>query len=73
MGNMTAWFATVVRKLIVGASSIWIAKLVEMGVFTQTQADEMTNLTIQFVIAIGLIVGSALWTLIKNKLFSEKK
>ena len=71
-GNMTAWFATLVRKIIVGASSVWLMKLVEMGIFTQEQADSMTNLTIQFVIAIGLIVGSALWTLIKDRFFSGK-
>ena len=71
--TMQAWLATVVRKLVVGASAVWIAKLVETGLFSQQQADALSSLTIQFILAVALIIGSAGWTFIKKRFFGAKE
>jgi hypothetical protein len=55
------------RKWIAAACGAWITVLIENGVLTQPQVDQL----IQMLIAIGIFAGVSLWTWAKNRITAK--
>jgi len=64
---ITGLIAPLLRKWIATACGVWITILIENGVLTQLQTDQL----IQMLVAIGIFVIVSLWTWGKNKITAK--